>query len=423
MATETKAPDSLLTQTNLSGALSDVLTQDGNWLTASSNNSNSVMAVSFPSPTGNPNTGTDVQNFSLEYRVTANGSSVDFNAYLRENGTRINGGTAIDTWSSTSTTAVTREIPWDATLLGTADGSLVELEVVAVKSGGSPANRTTGEFGFVDWDVDYAVGATTYDQAVSGTTTLSGSPIKQVNLEESGSVTLSGIVAKVINLDVAGVITGTGQVIKQSFKDMVGSITTSGISAQQLVLTQSVSGSITPSGIVTKVVQSIRDGIITISGVPLKTVNLLVDGAVTLSGSIVKVVSSIVSGSVTLLGVVTTQLVILRGVVGSLTTSGIVTKTANKISSGVVTLSGDTVKLITTIRTGSITLTGAALKLATRGVSGLLTLTGITSIASVIKQAVQGSTTLSSILSGVLTSPPLESVIKPIRGFFNYIKR
>ena len=156
MATETKIPDGLLTSDNLTGGLGAIDTDDSTWLVATSNNTDSVVAVSFPTPTGDPTIGAGLQNFTVKYRVTANASSVTFNAYLRESGTRLNGGAAIDTWASTSTTEVTREITWDATLLGTSDGSLVELEVVATKVGGGPSVRTTGEFQFIDWDVDFS---------------------------------------------------------------------------------------------------------------------------------------------------------------------------------------------------------------------------------------------------------------------------
>jgi hypothetical protein len=156
MPTETLTPDALLASTaNLSGGLSAIDTDDTTWLTADANNVDSVVAVGFPTPTGPPNVGAAIQAFRVKYRVTANASSVTFNAYLRENGTRLNSNLPIDTWSSTSTTEVTRGIPWNANLLGTADGSLVELEVLAIAVGGAPTARTTGEFQFIDWLVDY----------------------------------------------------------------------------------------------------------------------------------------------------------------------------------------------------------------------------------------------------------------------------
>ena len=143
--------DSLLLQTNLTGSITDIATDDGLWLTATANNVDSLVAVSFPTPANPPTTGADLQSFTVKYRVTVNANSVTFNAYLRENGTRINGGTAIDTWASTVTTEATQVVTWDSTLLGTSDGSLVEVEVEAIAVGGGPTARTAGEFQFLDW--------------------------------------------------------------------------------------------------------------------------------------------------------------------------------------------------------------------------------------------------------------------------------
>jgi hypothetical protein len=192
------APDAILTQTNLTGVLADITddpdSADGNWLTADSNNADSDLAVSFPTPAGNPTTGAGLQEFRVQYRVTANATSTTFNAYLRENGTRINGGTAIDTWASTSTTGEVRGITWDASLLGTADGSLVEIEIVATKTGGSPGNRTTGEFGAVEWNANEDASTTpvsnTIDLQYSTEESVSQTLDLQYSTEESVSQTL-----------------------------------------------------------------------------------------------------------------------------------------------------------------------------------------------------------------------------------------
>lgn len=196
--TETLVPDGLLTTTNLTGGLSAIDTDDTTWLVATDNNVDSIVIVSFPTPTGPPNTGVGLQNFTLKYRVTANGSSVTFNAYLRENGTRINGGAAIDTWTSGSTAEVTREIPWDAALLGTADGSLVELEIEAIKSGGSPTARTAGEFQFIDWDVVFtAAEAALIIQDAAHTLVLdnvSASQTHTVDIDDAANIHMADVI-------------------------------------------------------------------------------------------------------------------------------------------------------------------------------------------------------------------------------------
>jgi hypothetical protein len=159
MATERQPPDALLVQTNLSGALADIDedpdTPDGAWLTAISNNADSICVVSFPTPTGNPTVGAGLQEFKFWVRNTANNTAVTWDIYLRESGTRLNGGAAIATGTITSTTGQLKTATWNASLLGTANGSLVEAEFDATKTGGAPSVRTTGEIGAVEWNVDY----------------------------------------------------------------------------------------------------------------------------------------------------------------------------------------------------------------------------------------------------------------------------
>ena len=169
MATERQSPDALLVQTNLTGAVAaiqdDPDSPDGNWLTADSNNANSVCRVSFPTPTGNPTTGAGLQEFRCWARLTANGTACSYDISLYENGTLVS---SLATGSLTSTTGQILAATWDASLLGTADGSLVEVELTVTKSGGAPSSRTTGEVGAAEWNVDYSAG-TDYTQDVSDT--------------------------------------------------------------------------------------------------------------------------------------------------------------------------------------------------------------------------------------------------------------
>lgn len=139
---------------------------DGNWRTASSNNTTSVCHTTFPTPTANPKTGASLQNFKIYARLTANGTPATYNVYLLENGTRINGGSPIATGTLSTTTGTLIVATWDATLLGTADGSLVECEFEVIKTGGSPTSRTTGEVNAVEWNCEYAGTEETVDYAV-----------------------------------------------------------------------------------------------------------------------------------------------------------------------------------------------------------------------------------------------------------------
>jgi hypothetical protein len=205
VATETKIPDALLVQTNLNGAVTaideDPDAPGGDWLTAASNNVDSVCVVSFPTPTGNPTTGNGLQNFKWWARITANGTACAYNVYLRENGTRINGGAAIGTGSLTSTTGQLLTATWDAAALGTADGSLVEAEIVVTKSGGAPGARTSGEVGAVEWNVTYDSG-TTHQAATSlvgsAVASLAGALVLAASMAISGAGTLAAAAGLVL---------------------------------------------------------------------------------------------------------------------------------------------------------------------------------------------------------------------------------
>ncbi len=177
LPTSTTAADANLTG-NHTAVDDDPDSPGGDWRGASSNNSNSASAHGFNTPTGNPTTGAGKQNFKVYARLTANATSCTYNVYVSESGTRLNGGAAIATGSLTSTTGQLITTTWDATLLGTADGSLVECEFVVTKSGGGPSSRTTGEVDAIEWNVDYTIAVTNYTADLNaGSYTVTGNSL------------------------------------------------------------------------------------------------------------------------------------------------------------------------------------------------------------------------------------------------------
>jgi len=157
MATERKAPDVLIVQTNLNGVVADIQddpdSPDGAWLTAISNNANSICRVSFPTPTGAPNIGADLQEFRALVRKFGGTGTPTARVELYENGILIRAGSDIDI-----TTDTVLAFTWNANELGTPDGSLVECRIYGTKAGGAPAKRATIEVGAVEWNVDYTSG-------------------------------------------------------------------------------------------------------------------------------------------------------------------------------------------------------------------------------------------------------------------------
>lgn len=162
MASETQRPDgSRFDLSNLTGAYTDVDddpdSPDGLWLAGGDDGTDTICTASFPTPTGNPTTGAGLQEFRVLCRkFITGGTDPTLDIAVYENGTlvsTISTGTSITSESGQVVAAT-----WDATILGTADGSLVEIRVTGQRSGGSPGDRRSVEFGALEWNVTYDAG-------------------------------------------------------------------------------------------------------------------------------------------------------------------------------------------------------------------------------------------------------------------------
>lgn len=126
--------------------------EDSSVTVATDNNVNTKYGVDFPTPTGNPTEGADLQEFRvgvIEFDSEQTGTP-EARIELWENGVLVRAGsdTPISTYEVLSFT-------WNANELSTADGSLVQLKVIGTKTGGSPSTRNTINIGQIEWNVDY----------------------------------------------------------------------------------------------------------------------------------------------------------------------------------------------------------------------------------------------------------------------------
>jgi RHS repeat-associated protein len=152
--------DVVVSSTNLTGATvanldDDPDAPDGNWATATSV-ADTSLRVGFPTPPADPTLGADLQEFRVLLRKdAAGGNDPTYDIELWETG----GGAPLATLASgvtlSSDTGVVVSATWDASLLGSADGSAVELVIVGNRSGGNPSKRRTVEVGAVEWNVDH----------------------------------------------------------------------------------------------------------------------------------------------------------------------------------------------------------------------------------------------------------------------------
>lgn len=170
MSTETQRPNGELSDVGL--MTNDYTDHDEDpdvssvTINATGNNVNTEYGADFPTPTGNPTVGADLQEFRagvIEFDSGQTGTP-QARIELWENGSLIRAGSD----ANVSVYAVL-SFPWNANELATADGSLVQMKVIGTKSGGGPSARNTVRIGHMEWNVDYTLGGTTFFQTLNAT--------------------------------------------------------------------------------------------------------------------------------------------------------------------------------------------------------------------------------------------------------------
>jgi hypothetical protein len=159
MATQRLAPDAILEEINLSGAVSviqdDPDSPDGNWLTASANNSNTSLRVSFPTPNQSLDAGS-VQNIHVLVRKSVGQSGTPTASIeLWESGSLIS--TIVGSTNITGSMVLSGS--FDKSVLADTTGAGVEIRVNGVSVGGNPNTRATVEVGAIEWNVVYTAGS------------------------------------------------------------------------------------------------------------------------------------------------------------------------------------------------------------------------------------------------------------------------
>lgn len=179
-ASESKAPDAYVTQTNLDGTVGDIDedpdSPDGNWADVVDDSLDTVAHVSFPTPSGNPTTGAGVQNFKIYVKRSTSDSSPTVKIDLYEGGV-FRSATSITSSSVTSDSGELFTGTWDASSLSTPNGSGVECYIYGTKAGDNGATPTSdyptsetsfssGDHSDNDWEVTGELGSddNTYDE-------------------------------------------------------------------------------------------------------------------------------------------------------------------------------------------------------------------------------------------------------------------
>jgi hypothetical protein len=312
MATERQSPDAILELDNLSGTVSEIQddpdSPDSNWLDASSNNSDSAVRVSFPTPTGPPTVGTDLQEFRALVRKYGGTGIPTARVELYEDGSLVRAGSDIDI-----TTDTVLSFKWNANEISTSDGSLVECRVYGTKAGGAPSVRATVEVGAIEWNVTYDSGQVkTASATLSGVGSLAGlaRAIRAATATMSGIGTLSAAVgvirpasvilsgtgalsAKGSYLQLASAtLSGTGFLAAQGgvYKMAAASLSGAGSLAASAFVTRAATAALSGTGALAAAAVVIRLASVTFSGTGMLTaVGTVIEGAIcgsaTLSGT------------------------------------------------------------------------------------------------------------------------------------------
>jgi hypothetical protein len=159
MATELLLPNTVITATNLTADINDlnegVDNFDDVYATAGDANSNTLLVLGFPSPSGDLTLGSNLQTFRARVRKNdTGGNDPTVRIEVREDGTiRANS----DDITVTSTTGVNIEFNWDASVLNLQSGIDVEIGIAqqAGGSGGPPGNRRRIEIDTAEWTADF----------------------------------------------------------------------------------------------------------------------------------------------------------------------------------------------------------------------------------------------------------------------------
>jgi hypothetical protein len=171
MATERQSPDSVADSTNYQSAAlgsiqDDPDSPDSKWW-GWDGNGNTICRVTFPTPTGQPTSGVN-QEFRVQIRDTTAGTQATGWALQLYNGAVA--VTALATGTSPDSGGVVVNGLWDANTAITADGSAIECRLEQTVGGtGGPTARRGIEVGAAEWNVEFDVGGSTFEDKIIAT--------------------------------------------------------------------------------------------------------------------------------------------------------------------------------------------------------------------------------------------------------------
>lgn len=153
---------------------------------------------------------------------------------------------------------------------------------------------------------------------------------------------------------VSGSVTPTGALRKASTRTVAGSTTPSG--SLRKATTRTLAGSTTPTGAMTRSIARQLTGAVTPTGLILRALSRVLGGSTTPTGAVTKATTRTLTGSSTPAGGVAKQ--VGRALAGSTTPTGSITRSIGKSLEGSSTATGGILRLLSRILGGTSTPTG-----------------------------------------------------------------
>lgn len=179
----------------------------------------------------------------------------------------------------------------------------------------------------------------------------------QYNQSVSGSVTPTGALTKQTSKSFAGAFTPTGAITRMTGKALGGTLTPTGAISRDI--SKLLVGSTTPTSTTNKQTTKTYSGTVAPTGDPIKQWQHQMGGAFDPSGGAIKQAQKVFTGSMTPTGALTAIRTVLVSLVGAITPSGAMTKQVGKSLSGVITPTATLLKQIAKFFTGIFAPSGA----------------------------------------------------------------
>jgi hypothetical protein len=411
VASERQSPGAILASSQLSGTVADIDDDpdapEGAWLEQSSNNTDTSVRVSFPTPTGAPTSGSGLQEFRALVRKTTGQSGVPTaRIELWENGALVAAGSETNV---TSESGQVVSFTWNASQLSGTDGSGVECLVYGTKTGGSPPTRAAVDVGAIEWNVEYSAGST---QSLSGSAAATSSASGAARRTRGVSVAVAALALAAGALSATRPIAGSAAATSDATATLSvsGSTSIAGTAAATagatgaLSATRSISGTAAatgaPSGAVSVSGSTSLAGTVAATGTAAGAAVVtrgLGGGAVATSdatGSLSVSGSALLAGSAAATATAGGALSATRSIAGTATATG--------TASGAVSLSGSASLAGTT---AAATSTSGAVSVA-RPLVGMLSASTASAGALSSTRSISGTVVATAAASGVITNPP-----------------